>query len=123
MAKVYSAERKLIQIAWGLFMTSPRPAGSSGAREQAFRFQQKDPTSHPPRSRHERENGPRFKPGDPVKETGVYEVIHDRGHRIAHEAVMLAKDAFPECDTCHEKVRFRLLRSAPYIFDDDDFEA
>ncbi|MBI2679154.1 MAG: hypothetical protein HYX28_10280 [Candidatus Koribacter versatilis] len=49
-------------------------------------------------------------------------MLHDRGHRTAHEAVMLANDAFPECDTCHEKVRFRLLRPAPYIFDDDDFE-
>ena len=94
----------------------------SGAREQASRFQQKGPHGRPPRSHHDRENSPRFKPGDPVKETGIYEVLHDRGHRIAHEAVMLANDAFPACDTCLEKVRFRLVRTAPYIFDDDDFE-
>lgn len=102
-------------------MTAPRPA-VSGAREQAPRFQQKGPRGRTPRSHHERENGPRFKPGDPVKETGIYEVMHERGHRTAHEAVMLANDAFPTCDTCHDKVRFRLLRTAPYIFDDDDFE-
>ena len=102
-------------------MAAARPA-VYGAREQAQRFQQKGPTSRPPRSHHDREDGPRFKPGDPVKATGIYEVTHDRGHRATHEAVMLANDAFPECDTCLGKVRFRMLRHAPYIFDDDDFE-
>jgi len=102
-------------------MTAPRP-GLSGARAQAFRLVQEGPGGRGPRSHHERGNGPRFKPGDPVKETGIYEVVHERGHRNAHEAVMLANDAFPTCDTCNDKVRFRLLRTAPYIFDDDDFE-
>jgi hypothetical protein len=69
-----------------------------------------------------RRNGAFFKPGDTVRETGIYEVLHDRNHRATHEAVMLAKDVFPACDTCYEKVRFRLLRTAPYIFDDLDFE-
>ena len=31
-------------------------------------------------------------------------------------------DVFPSCDQCHEKVRFRVLYIAPYIFDDEDFE-
>jgi hypothetical protein len=75
-----------------------------------------------PRSGATRRNGTFFKPGDSVRETGIYEVLHDRGHRATHEAVMLAKDVFPACDTCYEKVRFRLLRTAPYIFDDLDFE-
>ena len=39
------------------------------------------------------------------------------------EAVMLAGDSFPACDTCFERVRFRLVRTAPYIFDDADFES
>jgi hypothetical protein len=69
-----------------------------------------------------RGNGEMFKPGDPVRETGIYEVLHARGHRDAHEAVMLAHDAFPTCETCAEQVRFRLVRTAPYIFHDDDFE-
>jgi hypothetical protein len=75
-----------------------------------------------PRSGPARRNGTFFKPGDTVRETGIYEVVHDRGHRTTHEAVMLAKDMFPACDTCFEKVRFRLVRTAPYIFDDLDFE-
>jgi hypothetical protein len=62
-----------------------------------------------------------FLPGQPVLESGIYEVIHDKGHRQAHEAVMYRDDLFPVCDQCDMKVRFKLIRSAPYIFDDEDF--
>ncbi len=62
-----------------------------------------------------------FLPGSPIRLTGIYEVIHDRAHRVAHEAVLHGKDLFPSCDQCGEKVRFRLIRTAPYIFDDEDF--
>lgn len=62
-----------------------------------------------------------FLPGTPIPETGIYEVIHDKNHRVAHEAVLHGKDLFPTCDQCNEKVRFRLVRTAPYIFDDEDF--
>jgi len=60
--------------------------------------------------------------GEVVRETGIYEVIHDQHHRTAHEVVMLNGDSFPSCDTCQERVRFRLIRTAPYIFQDEDFE-
>lgn len=63
-----------------------------------------------------------FAAGEIVKETGIYEVIHDREHRERHEVVMLSGDAFPPCDSCAERVRFRLVRTAPYIFQDEDFE-
>ncbi len=63
-----------------------------------------------------------FAAGEIVRETGIYEVIHDRAHRSAHEVVMLNGDSFPACDTCREQVRFRLVRTAPYIFQDEDFE-
>ena len=63
-----------------------------------------------------------FSAGETVRETGIYEVIHDHGHRSAHEVVMLSSDAFPSCDTCGNHVRFRLIRTAPYIFQDEDFE-
>ena len=62
------------------------------------------------------------RPGDPVRETGIYEVCHAGDHRAAHEVVMLAGDLFPTCDTCQGMVRFQLLRTAPYIFQDEDFE-
>lgn len=62
-----------------------------------------------------------FLPGQPVPETGIYEVVHDRGHRESHEAVMHRDDLFPVCDQCDMRVRFKLVRTAPYIFDDEDF--
>jgi len=62
-----------------------------------------------------------FLPGAPIPETGIYEVIHDKGHRMAHEAVLHGGDLFPLCDQCGEHVRFRSVRTAPYIFDDEDF--
>lgn len=67
-------------------------------------------------------HGPKFRPGDPVRESGIYEVIHGREHRAAHEVVMLKGTAFPACDSCDQNVRFRLIRTAPYIFQDGDFE-
>ena len=67
-------------------------------------------------------SGGPYKADDPVPQSGIYEVIHAREHRAAHEAVMLAGDAFPACDTCDRDVRFRLVRTAPYIFQDEDFE-
>jgi hypothetical protein len=48
-------------------------------------------------------------------------VIHDKNHRQAHEAVMHRSDLFPVCDQCELRVRFKLIHSAPYIFDDEDF--
>lgn len=63
-----------------------------------------------------------YRAGEAVRETGIYEVIHDGEHRSAHEVVMLSGDAFPSCDTCRQQVRFRLVRTAPYIFQDEDFE-
>jgi hypothetical protein len=79
------------------------------------------------RSRHHspaphQNNGKTYNAGEPVIETGIYEVLHDRSHRSAHEVVMLSGDSFPPCDTCAERVRFRLVRTAPYIFQDEDFE-
>ena len=62
-----------------------------------------------------------FLPGQPVLESGIYEVIHDKNHRQAHEAVMHRNDMFPVCDQCELRVRFKLIHSAPYIFDDEDF--
>lgn len=69
-----------------------------------------------------RPNGRRYRAGDTVRQSGIYEVIHDREHREAHEAVMISGERFPDCETCKEKVRFRLVRTAPYIFQDEDFE-
>src|SRR5689334_15434359 len=63
-----------------------------------------------------------YRPGDSVRQSGIYEVIHDQEHRSAHEVVMISGDSFPNCETCDQSVRFRLVRTAPYIFQDQDFE-
>jgi len=76
----------------------------------------------PPGQFHARKkHGKVFLPGAPVPETGIYEVIHDCGHRESHEVVMHRADLFPPCDQCELRVRFKLVRTAPYIFDDEDF--
>lgn len=62
-----------------------------------------------------------FRPGEPVPETGIYEVLHDRKHRISHEVMLRSKDLFPPCDQCGMHVRFKVIRTAPYIFEDEDF--
>lgn len=62
------------------------------------------------------------RPGDTVPQSGIYEVIHDMEHRQAHDAVMIMGNQFPTCETCNGRVRFRIVRSAPYIFQDQDFE-
>lgn len=67
-------------------------------------------------------NDRRYRSGDTVRQSGIYEVIHDRNHRDAHEVVMISGEHFPDCETCKERVRFRLVRTAPYIFQDEDFE-
>lgn len=63
-----------------------------------------------------------YRPGDTVRQSGIYEVLHEKHHRAAHEAVMVSGDQFPSCDLCGDKVRFRLSRAATYIFHDEDFE-
>jgi hypothetical protein len=68
-----------------------------------------------------RRDGRRYRPGDTIRQSGIYEVIHDRDHREVHEAVMIGGERFPDCETCKDKVRFRLIRTAPYIFQDEDF--
>ena len=64
----------------------------------------------------------RHRSGEVVRQSGIYEVLHDREHREAHEVVMISGAHFPDCETCKEKVRFRLIRTAPYIFQDSDFD-
>lgn len=62
-----------------------------------------------------------FQPGDITKECGVFSV-HHYAHRLPHNIFIRAGTAFPECRTCHEKVRFNPLdlRSCE-LEDDHDF--
>ena len=69
-----------------------------------------------------RGNGRQYRPGDTVRQSGIYEVVHDREHRGSHEVVMVSSDKFPPCETCGDRVRFKIIRAATYIFYDKDFE-
>jgi hypothetical protein len=75
-----------------------------------------------PRHRSPHSEGLIFKAGEVVKESGIYEAIHEASHRDPHEVVMIEANLFPPCDTCCERVCFRMVRTAPYIFTDQDFE-
>jgi hypothetical protein len=94
---------------------------ASNPRRQAM-FQLQSDIGRTPGQGSRRPNGRRYRPGDTVRQSGIYEVLHDRGHREVHEAVMISGEQFPDCETCKERVRFRLVRTAPYIFQDEDFE-
>jgi hypothetical protein len=61
-----------------------------------------------------------FHPGDPVRATGIYEIIHGQ-HCETQEVVLMSGDRLPACEACGDDVRFRLLRTAPHIFSDEDF--
>lgn len=62
-----------------------------------------------------------YQAGDPVPRTGVYEIIHHGQHRRAHEVVLISGDRFPGCDGRGKRLRFRHVKTAPYIFHDEDF--
>jgi hypothetical protein len=101
-----------------------RLAAERPSTERVYRSIRAKGGSTPRGSRpsHGRASTETFGCGDSVKQSGIYEVLHDGEHRTAHDVVMLAGDAFPPCETCDQKVRFRLVRTAPYIFQDADFE-
>lgn len=67
-------------------------------------------------------HGQTFRAGETIRHSGIYEALHEGAHREAHEVVMIASDLFPSCDHCSNQVSFRLVRTAPYIFTDEDFE-
>lgn len=82
--------------------------------------QSRGPRDHQPRQRRN-DHSAFFLPGATIPESGIYEIIHDNAHRAAHESVLVRGDAFPLCDVCQDRVRFRVVRTAPYIFEDEDF--
>ena len=112
-------------------MTLPariRTAGfSTAARNSAFQRKFKPSlqaagTRNPGHGAGRSGEGRRHGAGEVVRQSGIYEVVHDREHREVHEVVMISGERFPDCETCKAKVQFRLVRTAPYIFQDEDFE-
>ena len=61
-----------------------------------------------------------FAPDEEVPESGIYQMTHEGGEKDT--AVFLRGNLFPACPDCGPKVRYSMVRAAPYIFDDEDFE-
>lgn len=60
-----------------------------------------------------------YRPGEEVRQSGIYESRHADG---ARENVTLLRGArFPDCQDCGQNVTYRLKHAAPYIFEDPDF--
>ena len=100
-------------------MTRWEKARPLRSRYVAVKEGENDPKRHAPRQRgnHRKIHAA----GETIPESGIYEVMHENAHRASHESVLVKGDRFPYCDTCDERVRFRVVRTAPYIFHDDDF--
>src|SRR6185437_8681379 len=102
-------------------MKAMQAKNKSPNRERPLRPVAKNPGGGPGRFHERGKHGKMFLPGAPVPETGIYEVLHDRQHREPLVFVMIRGPPFPPCDQCDMRVRFKLVRTAPYIFDDEDF--
>lgn len=96
-----------------------RVAGSPRFEKARFLMKQDRPGSGRPHKLRATRGG--FRPGDVIAESGIYEVVHYRGHRATHDAVMVRGNQFPACEQCGASVRFKMKRTAPYIFHDEDF--
>jgi hypothetical protein len=55
-----------------------------------------------------------FEPGDKVRASGIYRVIHDPEHAQAHEVTCVFGKTFPPCRGCKHP-RYVLVRAAIHI--------
>jgi len=63
-----------------------------------------------------------YTPGDTVPTSGIYQVIHEPGeNKKPHEVIALQGELFPVCRTCLREVKFKLLKAANHIRQDDSF--
>jgi hypothetical protein len=63
-----------------------------------------------------------FKPGDDVKKSGIYRVVHDTQHASEHEVTCVYGKKFPPCNHCRQHVRFVLVRAAQHIDSNEHFK-
>lgn len=61
-----------------------------------------------------------FRPAEQVLHSGIYELLHERGD--PGMIVLVRDQQFPVCQDCGSRVRFRLLKAAPHISEDPDFQ-
>jgi hypothetical protein len=63
-----------------------------------------------------------YKPGDIVKSSGIYRVIHDKQHAETHEITAIHGKKFPPCNHCGHHPRFVQVRSAQHIIHNQYFK-
>ena len=63
-----------------------------------------------------------YMPGDTVPSSGIYEVIHELDeNKKPHEVIALQGEIFPTCRICQRQVKFRFVKAANHIKQDDSF--
>ena len=65
----------------------------------------------------------KFKPGEKVKKSGIYSVLHDGEHSRAHDVTCVAGKTFPPCGECDEAVRFVLVKHAKSVGHHEHFKS
>jgi hypothetical protein len=70
--------------------------------------------------RHLREQ---YTPGQIAPVSGVYTIVHHRGHRDDHDVVVISGDEFPACRECKGNVRYTIRQQVAYITHDFDLTA
>ena len=58
-------------------------------------------------------NGRTFRPGDLVRTSGVYELLHSTPHTVRQWAMYFEGSRFLQCGSCKEGVFYRL--ESPYV--------
>lgn len=60
-----------------------------------------------------------LRPGEEVLLSGIYEGKHAGGQ--VENITLIRGGRFPECRECGNRLTYRLVREAPYIYEDPDF--
>ena len=63
-----------------------------------------------------------YRPGEEVTHSGVYRVVHDRNHSAEHDVTVVAGRRFPPCNHCGHHPRFKPVRLAWHVGNNDNFK-
>ena len=60
--------------------------------------------------------------GDVVQASGIYMVTHDPRHTAEHEVTVIVGKKFPPCNHCGDHSRFKAVRLAAHIEQNENFK-
>jgi hypothetical protein len=63
------------------------------------------------------------KPGEKIRKSGIYSVVHEGPHAKTHEVTCVAGKRFPPCSECGDAVQFVLVRHARHVARQEHFKA